>query len=60
MDDLRVPYRYYMQRYSYFSKFDQGILMDRGEYLLKSRQPNTIYSSHVVYTYSRGLVLGDT
>ncbi|KAI7879631.1 S-adenosyl-L-methionine-dependent methyltransferase [Lichtheimia hyalospora FSU 10163] len=31
-DENNIPedlYKYYMQRYSYFSKFDQGILMDR-------------------------------
>lgn len=28
--ETHLDNRYYFQRYAYFSKFDQGILMDKG------------------------------
>lgn len=49
-----------MQRYSYFSKFDQGILMDRGKYLDQGVLTSIIYSSFVAYAHFRGLVFSNT
>ena len=47
--------RYYMQRYSYFSKFDQGILMDRGEcYICHANPMSFIYSSYSIYVSLEG------
>lgn len=36
-------YRYYNQRYSYFSRFDQGILMDRGTVKAKKTYQEKIH-----------------
>lgn len=50
-------FRYYLQRYSYFSMYDQGILMDRGKkigYLVK-----VACGIIMMFPYLRGMVLGD-